>query len=415
MQQPIRFQRSTTYTKLLLFIFVTVLLIASFMSGYFVAFRTFSSPNEDRYLLSAVPEEIREFRADLYEEVYSSLKESYVDPKQIDDKKLFYGAVAGMVNAIGDPYTIFLDPTAHTEFNNDIKGTFEGIGAEIGRKSDQIVIIAPLENSPADRAGIRAGDIIYSIDDKETLGMNLDEAVSLIRGSAGTVVRLALLRNDQSASAFTVEVTREKIVVPVVRTTITDAIAHIELFNFHSESTAQLTDALMAARNASVKGIILDLRNNPGGLLDKSIDVASAWVPAGEIVVREIFNDARLNIEHAATKQVQAPSVPTVVLVNEGSASASEIVAGALQDYGLATIVGVKTYGKGSVQDLRSLSDGSALKITIAQWLTPKGRLINKLGIEPDVVVENENGGADEEKNDTQLKKAFEIIRQKLQ
>jgi carboxyl-terminal processing protease len=321
----------------------------------------------------------------LFWQVWDSLKSQYVDQDKLSDKKMFYGAIKGMVAAVGDPYTIFMDPKIAKEFSNDLAGTFEGIGAEIGIKNDILTIIAPLSDMPAEKAGLRTGDKILAIDGTSTAGMFVDEAVNLIRGPKDTKVTLTIAREGVSGVKDYV-LTRGTIIVKSVRTEMRkDGVFDINITNFNEDTTALFKEAVQKAIDANPKGIVLDLRSDPGGFLDTAIEVASEWVQ-NNIVVIEKQGDGTKN-ENLSRGRARLKGYSTVVLVNGGSASASEIVAGALKDYDLATIVGEKTFGKGSVQTLDNFSDGSSVKITVAKWLTPLGHSINEEGIEPDVVV----------------------------
>ncbi len=350
-------------------------------------------------------------------DLWRQLKERYYK-QPLDEKKMMYGAMQGLVASLEDPYTVFFEPKIATEFSQSLQGKFEGIGAEIGIKEDQLQVIAPLPESPAERAGIRTGDLILKINETETTGMPVEKAVSLIRGNKGTKVKLTIGRYKTEKDAKGKEqkvpemqeitVTRDVIVVKSVRVKYQDNVAVIEISNFNQDTATGFTkvvDEVLAKKD--IKGIILDLRNDPGGYLDRSISVASEWI--GENVVVAERRQGQIVDEYRGVRKARLNTVPTVVLVNEGSASASEIVAGALQDYGVAKIVGMKTFGKGSVQDYSEFNDKSAVKITIAEWLTPKGRSINKTGIEPDIVVDRtaEDYHAD---RDPQLDKAIELL-----
>ncbi|MBI4128597.1 MAG: S41 family peptidase [Parcubacteria group bacterium] len=387
------------------------LLFAAFLVGYLFG-STSVPPRTGKYTVEGDSKNLGYFDEKLYAEVLSALKNNYVEKQKIEDKKLFYGALQGLVAAVGDPYTVFFNPTENRQFNEELKGSFEGIGAELGIKDDRLTVIAPLADSPAQKAGLRAGDLILSIDAKETASLTLDQAVALIRGREGTTVALTVYRRENGNGSLTISIRRATITIPSVRTVVEDGVALISLYNFNNESERQLVRALNDLRDRDLKGLILDLRNNPGGFLDKSVNIASAWLEKDQVVVREHYQDESLNKDYVAIRQITAPAVPTVVLVNEGTASASEILAGALQDYGRASVVGAKTYGKGSVQDLRTLPDGSGLKITISQWVTPNGRLINNQGIVPDVEVKM-TAEDFEQNRDPQLEKAKELIREK--
>lgn len=322
----------------------------------------------------------------LFWKVWDTLKENYVDKANLNDKKMFYGALKGMVAAIGDPYTVFMDPKIAEDFSNDLAGTFEGIGAEIGLKDEIITIIAPLPDMPAEKAGLKSGDKILAIDGAPTTGLSVDEAVSKIRGPKDTNVVLSIYREGfDQVKDFTI--TRNKIVVKSIRTSINEnKIFTIQITNFNDDTEKLFNEAVNKAVEANPKGIILDLRNNPGGYLDTSIEVASEWVEEGVIVTEKYSEDKK--IEHLARGRARLKGIKTVVLVNQGSASASEIVSGALQDYKLAALIGMKTFGKGSVQTLTNLDDGSSIKITVAKWLTPNGNSINDNGIMPDYQVD---------------------------
>ncbi|MBI2607538.1 MAG: S41 family peptidase [Candidatus Doudnabacteria bacterium] len=331
--------------------------------------------------------------------------------KPLDQKELMYGAVKGLVKAAGDPYTVFFDPEESKFFADGLSGTFEGIGAEIGIKNDQLVIIAPLDNTPASRAGLQAGDIILAIDGESSASMSVDQAASLIRGVKGTEVVLAVLKEGER-NPVDITILRDKIVVKSLefetRQLGDKKIALIKISRF-SEDTKGLFDRLVdRILTEGFDGIILDLRNNPGGYLETSIDLASNWVDIGEVVVKEVNHENEIQ-EYDSTIIPRLKGTKTVVLVNEGSASASEILAGALQDYGLATLVGETTFGKGSVQELSELKGDSTLKITVAHWQTPAGRDIDKNGLQPDIVVETTKEDFESDR-DPQLDRALELF-----
>lgn len=324
------------------------------------------------------------------------------------ESKMFYGAVAGMVASLGDPYSAFFEPVTAEEFAQELKGTFDGIGAEVGIKNEVLTIVAPLPDSPAERAGLRSGDQILAIQGESTSGMPLDVAVRKIRGEQGTEVTLTVFRSG-ATEPFEVKVTRAAIVVKSVRVkTLPGNIVQIELQQFGEDTVMLFDRAVREAVAGNARGIILDMRNNPGGFLDAAIRISGEWIK-DDVIVFERTAGAEDQAFRANGKGRLA-GIPTVVLVNKGSASGSEIVAGALQDHKAATIVGEQTFGKGSVQDYEQFPDGSALKLTIAQWLTPDKRSIQKLGITPDIAValtpEDYNAN-----RDPQLAKALEILK----
>lgn len=341
----------------------------------------------------------------LFWQVWDLVKKEYVR-QPVQDTKLFYGALAGIVTALDDPYSVFFDPEMAQKFQQELKGAFEGIGAELGIKDKQLTIIAPLPGTPAERAGLKAGDKILAIDGKDTNDMALDYAVSLIRGPKGTEVVLTTWREGWEKSKE-IKIVREKIELVSVKWEMKGEIAYFEINHFNEDTRERVNQAVNELLIKNPKGIILDLRNNPGGFLDTAVDVAGEWIENDVVVIEQ--NQSGQKNARKSSGLARLQNLKTVVLINEGSASASEIVAGALSDYGKATLVGKKTFGKGSVQNLESLSDGSAVKITVSEWLTPKGRQIDKQGIPPDVEVnlteEDYNAG-----RDPQLDKAMELL-----
>lgn len=326
---------------------------------------------------------IKNVNFNLYWEVWNKLQERYVH-KPVADADLFYKSLEGLVAAAGDPYTVFFRPEDAERFNQDLSGSFSGIGAEMGMKKEIITIIAPLPDSPAERAGLKAGDLVLAVNGEETYGWTVDEAVNKIRGEKGTVVKL-LVSNSDGSSAKEVSIVRDTIIVKSVKWEMKGQVAYIQISSFN-EDTADLFDqAIKELVPKNPEAFILDLRNNPGGFLDTGVRVASEWIEEGTIVI-EKFSDGTED-KYVSNGKHRLANFKTFVLVNGGSASAAEIVAGSLQDYGKATIVGEKTFGKGSVQDYEQLSDGSGLKITVAEWLTPKGRHIDKNGVVPDTKI----------------------------
>jgi carboxyl-terminal processing protease len=332
-------------------------------------------------------EEAKDVEFKQFWELWQILKEKYYE-QPVKDKELFYGAMRGLAESVGDPYTVYFEPTSADHFQQALEGKFEGIGAEIGLKDGMLQIIAPLSGAPAERAGLQPGDLILKINAQETDGMSTDQAVTLIRGPKGTTVTLTLFRPKQKKPApFEVQIKREQIHVDSVKSKmLADQIALIEVNHFNSDTSDAFDKAVNAILKQEAKAIILDLRNNPGGFLDKALNVAGEWM--GDRVVVKERRQGKIVGEMMGDGKNRLRGIPTVVLVNQGSASASEIVAGALQDGKQATIVGMKTFGKGSVQDFQNFQDGSGVKITTAEWVTPHERTINKLGLEPDVVVD---------------------------
>lgn len=346
------------------------------------------------------------------------LNSKFVD-RPLDQTKLMYGAVSGLVAAAGDPYTAFFDPQEAKNFSDQLKGSFDGIGAEVGIKNSQIVIIAPLDGTPAQRAGLRAGDQILGIDGLSTQGMTVDAAVGKIRGPAGTKVKLNILHNGEQ-NPQDITITRDKIVIKSVNldtkmvngpagSGTSKKIAVIKLSEFGDDTKGLLDAAVQTISTGNYNGIILDLRNDPGGYLETAVSTISDWIDPGQTAVKEIgYGGSEKDYPTVGVPRLKG--IKTVVLVNGGSASAAEIVSGALQDYKVATLVGEKTFGKGSVQALQNLQGSSEIKITVAKWYTPKGRGIDKKGLDPDI---NVALTADNVKNnqDPQMDKALELLK----
>jgi carboxyl-terminal processing protease len=330
-------------------------------------------------------------------------KESVQDPAKTQQDRI-YGAISGMVAGLGDPFSMYLKPDDAKQFNDDINGNFEGIGAELEYKNNAITIVAPLESSPAEKAGLKADDIIVKINDKDA-PTSLQDAVNQIRGEAGTSVKLTVLR-DGDVHDFSI--TRAKVDVASVTYKLQGTTGIIKINQFNANTTQQLDDAIAKLKADNAKSLVLDLRNNPGGLLDQAIEMTSRFIDPGVVVIQK---DRAGNEEAMQTVSVSNHvDVPMVVLVNKGSASASEIMSGAIQDAGRAKLVGTVTYGKGSVQTIERLKDGSAVRVTVAEWLTPKKRAINKVGITPDVQIDLSDADAKAGK-DPQMAKALELLK----
>ncbi len=325
----------------------------------------------------------------LFWTVWDSVTNRYIE-QPVNEVDLFYGAVTGMVAGLGDPHSLFFDPEETADFFEEINGSFDGIGAEIGIKNDQLTIIAPLPGSPAEQAGLHAGDIVLAIDDLDSSFMTVNTAVRYIRGEQGTTVVLTIQREGAEAP-FNVDIVRDTIQVDSITWEMIDQgekrIAMITITHFNSDTALYFQEAMNAVLLEQPDGIILDLRNNAGGFLDAAIDIASTFIESGNAVVYEQYSDGEEKA-YNATGSSAPVRMDTVVLINSGSASASEILAGALQDYDIATLIGTTSFGKGTVQDLQTFSDGSSLKLTISRWLTPNKNHIDAVGVEPDYTVE---------------------------
>ncbi len=389
---------------------VSILIIAaSFGGGVYVGYERRPAIERVKGVLGQETQKPQEVDFSQFWEIWSRLESKYVDRDKIDRQKLIYGAVTGMVKALGDPHTVFFPPVQARQFQEDVRGNFGGIGAEIGIRKDILTVISPLKGSPAERAGLKAGDKILKINATTTDGLALEEAVGFIRGEIGTDVTLAIFRESfNEPKEF--KVTRENIVIPILDTAEKgDGIFYVHLLNFNEKSPQEFTKAVRGFLLSGNKKIILDLRGNPGGYLSAAVEIASWFIPPGELVAREKFADGS-ETPYRSSGRRSLENVPTVVLINQGSASASEILAGALSDIRGVKLVGEKTFGKGSVQEVEDLRGGSSLKITIAKWLTPNGTSIDEKGLEPDIKVEIKNGDAENGK-DIQLEKAIEVLK----
>ena len=340
------------------------------------------------------------------------LEDKYPFDDAPDAEARLYGAIQGLARAYEDPYTIYLPPEDNELFNEDLSGEFSGVGMEIGLRDDAITVIAPLKGTPAEQAGILPGDIIYEINGESAMNLTTEEAVEIIRGPRGTTVTITVLRSGQF-EPIEIDIVRDIISIPTLDTSMpADGVFMIQLYNFIGDVNAQFNAAMQEFIRSNADKLILDLRNNPGGFLQSSISIASWFLPLGELIVKE-------DLGPDAPKQPEFRSLGTtsrigrdfdmVVLINQGSASASEIVAGALQEQGRATLVGEQTFGKGSVQEVVPLPDDTALKITVARWLTPNGTSISENGLLPDVEVERTFEDFQNEL-DPQLDMAIEII-----
>ena len=324
---------------------------------------------------------------EVVKQAWNVIFNDYVDRDQLDAGTLEQGAIEGMVKALDDPYSAYLDAETHQLGLSSLEGEIEGIGAQVAIKDEQLTVIAPIADSPAAKAGIRAGDIILEIDGKPTAEMSLVEAVLSIRGPGGTSVRL-LVRHQDETEPVEIEIVRARIELVSVRFEMREDIADITITYFSSRTNEELIPVLANLTGQGAKGIILDLRGNPGGVLDVVVDVASHFISDG-VVVNVVDNRGRRTAIEVKPTEVTT-ELPMVVLVNGSSASGSEVLAGALQDYGRAAIAGRQTFGKGSVNIIRQLKDGSALYLTTARWLTPNGRPIEGVGIAPDHVLDLE-------------------------
>jgi len=366
----------------------------------------------------------------LFWDVWSRLFRYYIDAATLDTQKLVWGAITGMVSSAGDPYTVFLPPKENKEFKEDLGGEFEGIGAQLGMKDNRVIVIAPLKGTPAEKAGIKPGDYILKVNDEDTVGWTVPQAVTKIRGPRGTSVNLNIL-HENSQKPLDLTIMRDTILVPSVEMWVKKVgeieeiggleetekldqakkVAYLRLSRFGDHTNQDWDKAVgeiltIQSNNGSLAGLVFDLRNNPGGYLEGSVFIASEFIKNGIIVSQK--NSDNTKQDYSVDKRGKLLDIPLVVLVNKGSASAAEIVAGALRDYKRATIVGETTFGKGSVQTPFDLTQGAGLHITTGKWLLPKGETIAKVGVKPDVEVKLDD--ATTATTDGQLAKAIELL-----
>ena len=390
-------------------------ILISLITGFFggVEFQKFQEPSSGlKELISRDVGQPEAVDFSLFWDAWNLVHERYVGRSELDTQKMVFGAIEGMIDSIGDPFTVFLKAEESKRLQEDISGEFAGVGIEIGIREGILTVISPLDDTPAAKAGIIAGDKILSIDSESTAKISIDEAVSKIRGRRGTKVILTISRDkDGENETKDFELVRDKIKVPTVKWTKIDSdIGHIRLFSFNQIAKNEFDKALNELKKQGAdKKIILDLRNNPGGLLDLAIDISSYFLEPGRVVVIEDFGNG-LREELKSKPNGFLKNTKVVILINKGSASASEIVAGALHDNKDVKLIGEKTFGKGSVQQVEDLRFKTALKVTVAKWLTPKGRSISDEGIEPDIKVERTEDDV-KEGRDPQLDKAIEEIK----
>jgi len=393
--------RTLKYTVTILGLLILV--GVSFGSGFGVARFTTGTPLAPLAPRIESPEYFKVFW-----EAWGITQQNFVDLKALDPQRMTSGAIKGMLDSLGDPHTGYVDPQHYKFEQADLEGAFDGIGAQVGVQNRRLVIIAPIEGSPAEKSGIRAGDLILQIDGKDAAGLSVTDAVTMIRGPRGTKVKLSIL-HDGDKRPTDIEITRDQIRLPsVTRKVLPDNIGYVRLAFFSDKLKDELGPVLDSLVKSDVKALVLDLRNNPGGLLDETISVASQFLKEG-VVAHQVDRDGK-ETSYPVRAGGVATNIPMVVLVNKGSASASEILAGAIQDAKRGVLIGEETFGKGSVNRFHELTDGSALYITFARWTTPNGRLIEGKGLLPDIEVplteEDRLAG-----RDPQMDRALEYIK----
>ena len=398
--------------KVLVIVTLVILVLASTGFGFYLG----QQDAEKRiinniFTQGASDQETKNLDFTLFWNVWQSLKEKFIDQNRFVNQKMLYGAISGMVRSLNDPYTVFMDPEESKKFLEDVSGKFEGVGMEVGQKKGQLQIIAPLEGTPAQKAGLRAGDKIVKIDDAFTSDMTVDDAVSQIRGKKDTQVVLTIFREGwNNTKEF--KLIRDIIEVPSLKWEVKENdVAYIKLYQFSEKASTDFRKTALEILRTPTKRIVLDLRNNPGGYLEVSQDIASFFLEKDSLVAIEDFGDKKEQKKYLAQGNDIFSQLPLVVLINQGSASAAEILAGALRDNRQIKLVGETSFGKGSVQELENLTGGSSLKITVAKWLTPKGQSISDHGLTPDVQVEITDEDYQKER-DPQLDKALEIVKE---
>ncbi len=343
---------------------------------------------------------------------WAIVNDKFAGADATSDEDRMYGAIKGMLGSFNDPYTTFFPPAENSIFEGEIAGTFDGIGIEIGEKDDILTVIAPLKDTPADRAGIESGDKIVKIDDTSTNNLSIDKAIALIRGKAGTTVNISIVREGFTAPKV-FPVVREQIALPTIDTTTypDQKVFVIHLYNFSAQSPELFRQALQEYLDSGYPNLLLDLRGNPGGYLDAAVMIGGWFIPEGKVIVKEIGKDpADIRVHTSSGPTVFPEKSKLIVLVDQGSASASEILAGALSEQGIGILAGVQTYGKGSVQEVIKLTNDTSLKITIAKWYTPKGVSISESGLTPSVSIPYPESKDAKEGEDLQLEAAVKLF-----
>lgn len=397
-------------------LFIIFVLVAVFCGGYYFGLKGYRA-QITKSLNVSVSRQIpagKDVDMSLFWQAWDLMAQKYYDKTKLIPSKMIYGAIEGMMSSTGDPYTTFLPPTQNKIVNDDLSGSFDGVGIEIGYRDGALAVIAPLPGTPAEKAGVKAGDYIIKITDKvkgvdiDSTTMSTSEAVTYIRGTSGTKVSLTLVR-DNVKEPVVVEMTREKIDVKSVTLSWVGedlAVAQIKVSKFGAETKSEWDKAVTEILNKKeTKGIIIDLRNNPGGYLQAAVDLAGDFVPNGSVVVIQESGDGS-KLEYKSSSLPRLKNYKTVVLINKGSASASEILSGALRDVANIKLVGDKSFGKGTIQEPLDMVGGSGMHITTAKWLTPEGTWVHDEGLTPDVEISN----TDDPSNDVQLNTAIKLF-----
>lgn len=387
---------------------VIVVAVAFFIMGAYAGYRYQPAINMVNGISGK--ETAVETKADFapFWKVWNTINEKYPDAKGTSDQERVYGAISGLIGSLNDPYSVFFRPEEAKMFEDEISGTFSGIGVEVGIKNKILTVIAPIKDTPGYKAGLKSGDKILKIDKTITSDLTIDKAIKLIRGEKGSTVVLTIFREGEK-DAREIKIVRDTINIPTLDTEIRpDGIFVIKLYSFTANSADLFREALRKFTETKGDKLILDLRGNPGGYLDAAVDISSWFLPNGKVVVTEDYgNNEKPTIYRSHGYNIFSDKLKFVILIDGGSASASEIVSGAMHDQGKAKLVGAQSYGKGSVQEVVKVTPDTILKVTVAKWLTPNGTSISKKGLTPDYVVEYKKTG---EKSDSQVDKAVEVI-----
>lgn len=383
------------------------------LGGYQLRLTTENSIPKVNFINQNVPADKANVDFKLFWDTWNLVSEEYVDKKAIDPQKMFYGAISGMVAAVGDPYTVFLPPEQQKATEEELGGSFEGVGMQLGfNKDKRLVVLAPLKDTPAFKAGVQAGDIIVKIGEKDATNISIPDAVNMIRGQKGTEISLELFHEGDEKTK-TVSLKRDTIVVKSVEFSQKETpggkrVAYIQLTRFGERTFDEWTEAVSDALATAPQGIILDVRNNPGGYLDGAVYIGSEFISSGDIVIWENAKGEKNGLK--VNRPGKLLQIPMVVLINKGSASASEIVAGAIQDTKRGKLIGDQSFGKGTIQDTKDLPGGTGIHITTAKWLTPLERWIHNTGLTPDIKVVPTDEELKELTKDVQLDKALEEL-----
>jgi carboxyl-terminal processing protease len=391
--------------------FLILLLVLFFGSGVFVGFNSNKNKDQRINLLNKENSEIiNQTDFSSFWKAWNTIDKKYPGSENTKDQERVYGAISGLVSSLNDPYSVFFNPEETKTFQDDILGSFSGVGMEVGIKDKILTVISPLKNTPAYKAGIKSGDRILKIDDTSTANLSVEKAVKLIRGEKGTTVILQISNNGDK-NLKNISIVRDTIDIPTIDTELrSDGIFVIKLYTFSANSSNLFRKAIKEFYESNSDKLLLDLRGNPGGYLDSSVNIASWFLDSGKpIVIEDYGNNKKKKIYRSEGYNVFTDKLKFVILINGGSASASEILAGAMQDYGRAKLVGEKSFGKGSVQEVVEITPDTILKITVAKWFTPKGNSISEKGLIPDYVVPITQKDIDN-KIDPQLNKAINLL-----